>query len=375
MLSSFQKKVSAAAITCVSVSVIFAFAIGTLLLLAKFLNTFSAVVWPLALAAILSIILKPSVNFISKKLKISMLWSSAIVFAVLTLALVVIALTAIPAMASQIMGIASEIPDLARRFALFLSERFPHLKDTLSQQISEIQNIDISKSTLNATWKALQKLSSTAISATSGLVGACSFIAAFAVAPIYLFYMLISKVDYFAILERQTFLMSASAREDLMFFVKRFCEILESFFRGQLLIALIMGTLLGSGLYLSGVKFGFLLGFSAGMLNIIPYFGTMVGLGTILPTAFLQTGGGIILSAIALAVFLAVQLIEAYVLTPKIMGNRTGLHPTVIIFSVFFWGIALNGILGMILAIPLSAFAAAAWARIKERNSKHANAS
>ena len=45
------------------------------------------------------------------------------------------------------------------------------------------------------------------------------------------------------------------------------------------------------------------------------------------------------------------------------MGGRTGLHPTVIIFSVFFWGIALNGILGMILAIPLTAFLASLWAR------------
>ena len=62
--------------------------------------------------------------------------------------------------------------------------------------------------------------------------------------------------------------------------------------------------------------------------------------------------------------FVAVQMLEGYFLTPKIMGGKTGLHPTVIIFSVFFWGIALDGILGMILAIPLTAFIAAAYARL-----------
>ena len=136
---------------------------------------------------------------------------------------------------------------------------------------------------------------------------------------------------------------------------------MQSFFRGQLLIAAIMGLLLGTGLKIAGVKFGFMLGFSAGLLNIIPYFGTIIGLGTILPMAFFQEGGGIILCAVALGIFIVVQLIEGYILTPKIMGDKTGLHPTIIIFSVFFWGTALNGILGMILAIPFSAFVVAAY--------------
>lgn len=62
-----------------------------------------------------------------------------------------------------------------------------------------------------------------------------------------------------------------------------------------------------------------------------------------------------------IVVMIAVQLIEGWILTPKIMGDQTGLHPVMIIFSVFFWGIALNGLLGMILAIPLSAFFVTFW--------------
>jgi predicted PurR-regulated permease PerM len=68
-----------------------------------------------------------------------------------------------------------------------------------------------------------------------------------------------------------------------------------------------------------------------------------------------------------LVVLAIVQAVEGYVLTPKIMGDRTGLHPMVIIFAVFFWGAALGGILGMILAIPLTAFLVVFWRLAKEK--------
>jgi predicted PurR-regulated permease PerM len=62
-----------------------------------------------------------------------------------------------------------------------------------------------------------------------------------------------------------------------------------------------------------------------------------------------------------------VQTIEGYILTPKIMRDRTGLHPLAVIVAVFFWGSALGGILGMILAIPLTAFLVVLWRLAKER--------
>ncbi len=62
-------------------------------------------------------------------------------------------------------------------------------------------------------------------------------------------------------------------------------------------------------------------------------------------------------AVLGLAVFGAVQTIEGYVITPRIMGSRTGLHLALIIFAIFFWGVALDGIIGMMLAIPLTAFA------------------
>jgi predicted PurR-regulated permease PerM len=67
-----------------------------------------------------------------------------------------------------------------------------------------------------------------------------------------------------------------------------------------------------------------------------------------------------------LVVFTVVQLIEGYVLTPRVMGKRTGLHPLAVIVAVFFWGSALQGIIGLILAIPLTAFLVVCWRLLRD---------
>ncbi len=110
-----------------------------------------------------------------------------------------------------------------------------------------------------------------------------------------------------------------------------------------------------------------MIGLTLGVLNIIPYLGTIIGLGITLPLAFFQPGGGLVTLGLVLLVQVIVQNIEGWFLTPKIMGERTGLHPVVIIIAIFFWGTALDGILGMILAIPLTAFFVTAWRFAKWR--------
>jgi predicted PurR-regulated permease PerM len=128
-----------------------------------------------------------------------------------------------------------------------------------------------------------------------------------------------------------------------------------------------MGVLLALGFTIIGLKFGLFIGLMLGILNIVPYLGTIIGLSIALPLAFLQPAGGVNLVGLVLLVFVIVQNIEGWYLTPKIMGHRTGLHPVTIIVAIFFWGTALGGILGMILAIPLTAFFVTAWRLLKRK--------
>lgn len=275
----------------------------------------------------------------------------------------------VPKAISQTAELIQTIPDGVEKISQHLGERFPDFKDRIAELKSSIGEFGITKETTQAAAKVVKNSLSTIWKAAGFAVSAAGAIAAFAVVPIYLFYMLSaqkSNVGSGAIAKNLSFL-NKDLRDDILFLVDQFAQIMSSFFRGQLLIAFLLGLILGTGLGLSGIKFGFLLGFFVGLINIVPYLGTIIGLSTILPLAYLQSGGGIWLAAIALAVFCIAQLIEAYLLTPKIMGDRTGLHPMVIIFSVFFWGTALDGLLGMILAIPLTAFVVVLWELVKQK--------
>ncbi|WP_052063881.1 AI-2E family transporter [Nitrincola sp. A-D6] len=185
--------------------------------------------------------------------------------------------------------------------------------------------------------------------------------------PLYLAFFLMAKPfeprqigEFLPFLKKDT-------REDVIYLFEQFVGILLTFFRGQIIIALIQGVLFAVGFTLVGFPYSIVIGFTLGLLNIIPYLGSIVGLSVVLPMAYFGEDGGVASLLLVLVVFAVVQVIEGYFLTPKIMGNRTGLHPALIIFAVFFWGAALGGVLGMILAIPLTAFAVVFWRLLKKK--------
>jgi predicted PurR-regulated permease PerM len=132
-------------------------------------------------------------------------------------------------------------------------------------------------------------------------------------------------------------------------------EVLGGFLRGQLLVMLILGVLYGLGLWAVGLDLGILIGIIAGLLTFVPYLGpaTVVVLGGI--AALVQFGDWQHLVGIAV-VFTVGQVIESYWLTPKLVGDRIGLHPVAVIFAVLAGG-TLFGFLGMLLALPVAAIA------------------
>ena len=132
-------------------------------------------------------------------------------------------------------------------------------------------------------------------------------------------------------------------------------EVLGGFLRGQLLVMLILGVLYGLGLWAVGLDLGILIGIIAGLLTFVPYLGpaTVVVLGGI--ATLVQFGDWQHLAGVAV-VFTVGQVIESYWLTPKLVGDRIGLHPVAVIFAVLAGG-TLFGFLGMLLALPVAAIA------------------
>ena len=144
-----------------------------------------------------------------------------------------------------------------------------------------------------------------------------------------------------------------------------FFDIVTSFFQRQVIICLIEGFLYGLGFTLTGLPYGFVLGFVLGALNLVPFLGSVVVLPLALPIAYFGDDGSLWRLVGTLAVWLAGQLLDGYLITPKIQGDKTGLGYAGVIFSFVFWGLLFNSLLGLLLAIPLSAFCVVFWRALK----------
>ncbi|MCX7371792.1 MAG: AI-2E family transporter [Alphaproteobacteria bacterium] len=130
-------------------------------------------------------------------------------------------------------------------------------------------------------------------------------------------------------------------------------RILGAWLRGQLLCCLALGLFYAIGLSAIGLELGVMVGLFAGALSIIPYVGSMTGFVAAVLLAIGQWGtwGGV---GLVLAVFVAGQILEGYVIYPRLLGNRVELHAVWVIFALFAGGVAL-GFLGVLLAVPIAA--------------------
>jgi len=262
---------------------------------------------------------------------------------------------------------ASNIPKWSHALQIRLQEHLPavqtfweehnlanKLKDAINQHGTQII-------------RSMSNMTGLAVEAWESVFKSVAGMLSWFILPIYLGFFLLGRPITKQRFEDLMPFLKPSTRRDVSYLAFEFVEILVSFFRGQISIAFAQGVLFAIGFVLIGLDYGFTLGLSLGFLNVIPYLGSMVGLGIAFPLALFQDEGGILLVGFVLVVFTLVQCIEGYYLTPKIMGDRTGLHPLAIIIAIFFWGSVFGGITGMILAIPLSAFLVVFWRLIKTK--------
>lgn len=363
----FQKRLLTSAIALLSAVIILTVLFGVFLLLRAFTATFSTVLWPLATAGILALILRPVVRWIETKIKLSRTQSIAVLYLLVAMVLTGILALVLPVLFDQTVSFAKRLPGIWANLRGAFTERFPAVMELITEYIGEERMLRYQE----ALTSQLDELSSLILPATkdlfqriSGIIGLATGLA---IVPVYLFFFLQSNRDLSADIKEQLSFVKEEWREDLVFLIHEFAESMVAFFRGQMLICMVMGILFAIGFTISGVNFGIGLGLLIGATNLIPYLGTIIGLSTVLPIAYFQPDGGWVTVLMALSVFGIVQVLEGYVLTPKIMGKQTGLHPLTIIIAIFFWGVALGGLLGMILAIPLTAFFVVVWRLAKQK--------
>lgn len=366
-----QRRMIAAALAAASFALLIALIVGAVYVLGNVVSRFSGVLWPLAVAGILALMLRPVVEIIERRLRGRRVAAVLIVAGLMLLILTGFLLLVVPPALDQILELIAFVPVLWSDATKYLQVHYPEWSQIIQRQM---QNPTV-KSVVEQLTGEMQSLFKHAVpslkAAGSGILGLATFATHLAIVPIYLFFFLLSRGHPTARLGEHLPFFRSSLRDDVVFLVNEFIAIVVSFFRGQLLIGLIMGILYAIGFSIVGLKFGAVIGVTLGFLNIIPYLGSIIGLIVTLPLALLQPDGGWKMVALVLVVKVVVQNIEGWILTPKIMSDRTGLHPVMVIVAVFFWGNALDGLVGMVLAIPLTAFFVTVWRLTRVKYSGH----
>ena len=313
------------------------------------LNYLSSVLLPFFIAWLLAYMLYPMVIFVQNKLKVPGRALSIIVTLVMVFAIIAgILYLIIPPMIEQF----EKLGELVTRYLHETTHirNFPlAIRQWIDQNSNEIQRFFHNKEVTEAIRSAMPKLFAV-ITETANVI--LSVVASF-VTLIYLFFILL---DYEVLSAGFIRMFPEKNRPFWRSLMDDVEKQLDSYIRGQGLVALCIGILFCIGLTIIGFPMAIGLGILMGLLSLVPY---VHGFG-LRPMALLaglkaaDTGQNfwvILLSA--LAVFVVVQLITDMVLTPKIMGKAMGLNPAILLLSLSVWG-ALLGFIGLIIALPLT---------------------
>ena len=187
-----------------------------------------------------------------------------------------------------------------------------------------------------------------------GFLGVTGFLLSLIMVPIYLFFLLKERPRIETRWKDYLPLRASPLKDEIAAALSEINSYVIAYFRGQLLVCLVDGTLIGSILTLFGLNFAPLIGLLVVILTMIPYIGIIVcWVPAVLIAAF--QWGDWTHPLIVTIIFIVVQNLEGMFYAPRIVGKSVGLHPMTVIVSIFVWGLLIGGLLGPILAVPLTA--------------------
>jgi predicted PurR-regulated permease PerM len=199
--------------------------------------------------------------------------------------------------------------------------------------------------------KVLASLGNTLRGTFSGISGFIVSLLNFVVVPVAWFYLL---RDFDPMKRKVLELVPIRWRAQIESYALETDEVISKFMRGQLTVCVILGLIYSLGLeFIAGVPMGIIIGLLAGLLSIVPYLGLIIGIGPAIVLALLEHGD-LLHPLLVVVVFAVAQALEGNLITPKIVGEKLGLHPVTVIFAILVWGMLL-GLTGMVIAVPLTA--------------------
>lgn len=308
------------------------------------------VITPFAMAAALAYLGDPLVDRLERlriiRWPVSRTAAVSVVFVLLSLLLAGMLLLVIPKTIEQIRQLIERVPMILE---WVVKTAIPWVEAKLGLEFPAIDVASLTE-TFKTYWKELGGAAVNLIgSVSAGGQFLVNSLLTFVLVPVVSFYLL---RDWNKLIEGIRRLIPTRVEPIVSGLAMEIDDVMGAFIRGQLMVMVALGLIYTLGLWIIGLDLAFAIGMLAGLLSIVPYLGTLVGVVAALIAASFQFQD-LIHPLLVLLVFSVGQTLEGMVLTPKLVGDQVGLHPVAVIFAVLAGG-QLFGFLGILLALPVA---------------------
>lgn len=311
-----------------------------LYILIKYKVVFGTIFKPFFYAIIFAYLLDPIVDVIEGK-KIKRVYAVILVYLILICFIIFFSFVIAPRLFKDIKVLVESIPRYTAQFQHMIKGfQESYMNSNLPQGLKEI--IDNNLLSLQD-WivNGLQ-------TAMDGVLEAFSKFIYFILVPVIVFYLL-KDASYFK--KQIMLLLPRKHRNKAVLLFRDIDNVFGRYIRGQIIVAIFVGVMITTALTVLKIKYAVFLGLFSGLVNIIPYFGPIIGL---IPTVMFALFDSPAKALYAAGAFIIIQQIESGILTPRIIGHSVGVHPVYVILSLVIGG-KFFGIGGMIIAVPILA--------------------
>lgn len=317
-----------------------------IVLLGGLIYVLKPILTPFVAAAILAYLCAPLMNWLSRH-KVPRAWAALAVLLLLLGVITLVALMVLPVLQREVLAFTARLPSFIDALRIKLT---PFLQQYLHVDFQ--WNGEAARSVLGAQWQ--QGAGSMAGKVLPWLGGSSAVLLNLVMnavlVPVVLFYLL---RDWPQLMQRIEDLFPRRWYRLALQIVGEADAVLAEFLRGQVVVMVVMSGFYVTGLWLAGLQFALPIGLVAGMLVFIPYVGMVTGLvlATLAAAAQFDSFGSVV---VVWGVFAAGQVLEGMVITPRVIGERIGLHPLAVLFALLAFG-QMFGFFGVLLALPMSA--------------------
>lgn len=324
------------------------FLLSTIIFLTWFFYEILSILTPFLIAFIFAYLLNPFVLFLERKKLPRLLGTTISIFAILLIGGLILSFI-IPPFFEQIGLLISSAPQKISELNEFFNRQVLPELNRLGVIYPEFQKF-ISTELPSKLNNLFNGIFNNILSVISGVSVVFNQIVNLIIIPVMTFYFL---KDFDKILKAFLKLFNSDFQNKLLDISSRIDKIFGNYIRSFLMVSLINGTIVTTGLTLIGVPYAVVLGLLSALLNFIPYFGVIISFSIGFLISILSGVSGLNLILVPV-VYFGENLLESSLIVPKIIGEKVGLHPLLILFAIFVFGY-FGGIVGMLISVPVTA--------------------